>query len=122
MATQPHAWQSRSVAIGVPRAGTRAVGTTMTVRRVFAEQPARRKFLRGRQRRPGTWSQIAASWLPAYLEIALRVVLDGKTALETPGDGDPCAAVAGGARLGNCPSMVPISRGRARPGSRSVAA
>jgi DNA mismatch repair protein MutL len=109
-AAQPHAWQIpvRGGTIGAPEPATRAVGTTMTVRSVFAELPARRKFLRGRSTEAGHVVAVAASLALAYPEIALRVVLDGKTALETPGDGDPCAAVAAVHGSAIAPSMVPI--------------
>lgn len=74
--------------------GATAPGTTFTVRRLFASQPARLKFLRT----PGGESTQAASvithYAMAYPEVRFELLVDGRMALQTPGTGDLVDAVA----------------------------
>jgi DNA mismatch repair protein MutL len=74
--------------------GATAPGTTFTVRRLFASQPARLKFLRT----PGGESTQAASvvshYAMAYPEVRFQLVVDARTALQTPGSGSLIDAIA----------------------------
>ncbi|MPZ22638.1 MAG: DNA mismatch repair endonuclease MutL [Dehalococcoidia bacterium] len=72
------------------RRGARASppGTTVTVRWLFAHQPARLKFLRSRA---AEYQQIAAvveHYAIARPAIAFGLVIDGRSALSTSGNGD----------------------------------
>ncbi len=93
--SEPHAWR---IAVSAerteqPTPATRTIGTTMTVRELFAELPARRKFLRGRATEGGLIVATCASLALAYPEVAVRVGVDGRTALDAPGDGTLRSAI-----------------------------
>jgi len=69
-----------------PYGGAR--GTTISVKNLFAHQPARLKFLRSAAAEAG---QIAAALHPyaiAYAEIRFSLTIDGRQVLQTGGNGD----------------------------------
>ena len=74
--------------------GASAPGTTLTVRRLFAAQPARLKFIRS----PGSESTHAASvithYAMAYPEVRFDLIVDGRSTLQSPGTGSLIEAVA----------------------------
>ena len=78
---------------GAPR------GAAVTIRRLFRNVPARRKFLRSPQ---GETSRIQATLLPyvlAFPGVRFTLVADGRTSIASPGDGalrEAVAAVYGG--------------------------
>ncbi len=78
---------------GTPR------GAAVTIRRLFRDVPARRKFLRSPQ---GETSRIQAAILPyvlAFPGVRFTLVADGRTSISSPGDGtlrEAVAAVYGG--------------------------
>ena len=96
VAEEPHAWllQIRSGALGQPEPATRTHGTTMSVRSLFGELPARRKFLRGRSGENGQIVGQVSNVALSRPDVAFTLRLDGRRVLETPGDGDLSAAVA----------------------------
>jgi DNA mismatch repair protein MutL len=73
----------------------RQPGTTMLVEGLFARFPARRKFLRARSAEAAACVQLIAPLALAFPEVQLAMLVDGREALRTPGDGDlRSAAVA----------------------------
>jgi DNA mismatch repair protein MutL len=72
-----------------PRPAARAVGTTVEVRNLFFNTPARRKFLRT----PGTEQTRCLDWLKdlamAHPALAVRCVCDGTPRLDLPPDQTP---------------------------------
>ncbi len=70
------------------------VGTTVTVRGLFARQPARRKFLRTPAGEAAQVAQVVSHYALAYPEVAFTLVVDGRRALVSPGRGDPREAAA----------------------------
>ncbi|MDP8921343.1 MAG: DNA mismatch repair endonuclease MutL, partial [Chloroflexota bacterium] len=94
-ADNPHAWlvTVRSGQAEAAVAATRAVGTTVTVRGLFAELPARRKFLRGRSAEAGQVTNLVSALALAFPEVSFRLRAEGRWLVETPGDGDLVAAV-----------------------------
>jgi DNA mismatch repair protein MutL len=69
------------------RALPRQPGTTMTVDGLFARFPARRKFLRGRSAESAACVQAVAPLALGFPEVQFAVLVDGREALRTPGDG-----------------------------------
>lgn len=83
------------------RPAAAAVGTTVTVRGLFARQPARRKFLRSPAGEAAQIAQVVSHYVLAYPEVAFALTLDGRRAVVSPGSGDPreAAAAVYGARV-----------------------
>jgi len=67
---------------------SRQAGTTMQVDGLFARFPARRKFLRGRSAEAAACVQLIAPLALAFPEVQFAMLVDGREALRTPGDGD----------------------------------
>src|SRR4030081_2981453 len=68
---------------------SRQPGTTMLVEGLFARFPARRKFLRARSGEAAACVQLIAPLALAFPEVQFAMLVDGREALRTPGDGDP---------------------------------
>ncbi|MSQ23736.1 MAG: DNA mismatch repair endonuclease MutL [Chloroflexi bacterium] len=79
--------------IGVVRAASRPIGTTLTVERVFERLPGRRKFQRAPSAEAAHISRIVQGYALAYPEIAFSLGSDGRAVLATPGSGDVRLAV-----------------------------
>ncbi|HEX5938842.1 MAG TPA: DNA mismatch repair endonuclease MutL, partial [Dehalococcoidia bacterium] len=74
------------------------VGTSLTVKRVFARQPARLKFLRSRASEYQQINAVVEHYALARSDVALRLTIDGRQALVSSGSGrteDALAAVHG---------------------------
>src|SRR6266851_2953820 len=67
---------------------SRQAGTTMQVDGLFARFPARRKFLRARSAEAAACVQAIAPLALAFPEVQFAMLVDGREALRTPGDGD----------------------------------
>ena len=91
----PHAWlvTVRSGRTDEPVPATRAVGTTIAVRGLFSELPARRKFLRGRSAEAGQVANLGSALALAFPAVSFRLRSEGRRVVETAGDGDLVAAV-----------------------------
>ncbi|MGE3910704.1 MAG: DNA mismatch repair endonuclease MutL [Chloroflexota bacterium] len=91
----PHAWllTLRSGEISEIEPATRTHGTTMTVRSLFGELPARRKFMRGKSGENGQIVTQVANVALSRPSVAFSLRLDGRRALETPGEGSLAAAM-----------------------------
>jgi DNA mismatch repair protein MutL len=74
--------------------GATAPGTTFTVRRLFGAQPARLKFLRSPGSEATQAASVIAHYALAYPEVRFELSVDGKTTLQTPGNGSLVDAVA----------------------------
>ena len=70
-----------------------APGTTIEVADLFGNQPARRKFLRSAQAETGRIQELVSRYALAFPEIRFRLVNDGRTSLNTPGNGQPREAL-----------------------------
>lgn len=100
MVSRPPGCQAAAVLRLVPEApperGSRGapVGTTVSVRRLFQRQPARRKFLRSPASEAGAIAAVVSHYALAFPEVRFSLTLDGRQALRTPGSGDLRDAVA----------------------------
>ena len=71
----------------------RAVGTTIRVRDLFYNTPARMKFLK-KDATEGTYvAEVAARLALSHPEVSFKFIREGKTQYVTPGDGDLRGAV-----------------------------
>lgn len=64
------------------------VGTTITVRNLFYNTPVRREYLRSEATETGAISAIVQQYALAYPEVSFSLLIDGRMALQTSGDGD----------------------------------
>lgn len=71
-----------SKAIGFP------VGTTVTVRNLFYNTPAREKFLKSNISEQGHIVDIVEKLSMVNTAVSFKLIVDGKTVLHTPGNGD----------------------------------
>ncbi|MGH2627000.1 MAG: DNA mismatch repair endonuclease MutL, partial [Anaerolineales bacterium] len=69
-------------------------GTQVRVRDLFFNVPARRKFLRSDETERRRIQTLVARYAMAYPQVRLRLLLEGRPALETSGRGDPREALA----------------------------
>ena len=63
-------------------------GTSVTVEGLFHRQPARRKFLRSPASEAGQIATVVTQYALAYPEVRFTLRADGRTPLQTPGNGD----------------------------------
>ncbi len=78
-----------------PRPVACPVGTTVTIRELFANVPARLKFLRAAATEHGVITRIVSAYALACPEVRFELTLDGKRALATDGSGDRLNAIVG---------------------------
>jgi len=70
-------------------------GTTITVRNLFREQPARLKFLRSVGAETSQISTVVSHYALAYPEVAFTMQVDGRESFSTTGSGSRREAAAG---------------------------
>lgn len=68
-------------------AGARGVGTTITVKNLFYNTPARMKFLKKDTSEGNYVSDVVSELALAHPEVAFRFVREGRVQFQTPGDG-----------------------------------
>ena len=68
-------------------------GTTIIVRDLFFNTPARMKFMKSDSAEGSAVTAVVQQQAMAHPEIAFRLVRDGETTLQTPGDGQRMSAV-----------------------------
>jgi DNA mismatch repair protein MutL len=109
----------RLLAEAPPEVGTRGapVGTSMTVRSLFARLPARRKFLRAPGSETNAVAAVVSHYALAYPEVRLTLKLDGRLALQTPGSGEMRDAVS--AVYGAEPAAAMLEVSSEEQGARS---
>jgi len=73
---------------------SRPQGTTVTVRRLFQNFPARLKFLKSAATESGHIAALVSQFALAYPEVKFDLVVDGRTALRTAGDAELRSAVS----------------------------
>ena len=69
-------------------------GTVLEVRDLFAQTPARLKFLKSDATETAACVRTVQSYALLYGEVGFHLVVDGRTALRTPGSGDLRSAAA----------------------------
>ncbi|MFN8515395.1 MAG: DNA mismatch repair endonuclease MutL [Chloroflexia bacterium] len=79
----------------VPRPVACPPGTTVAVRDLFANVPARLKFLRAAATEHGVITRIVSAYALARPDVRFELVLDGKRALATDGAGERLNAIVG---------------------------
>jgi len=80
------------------RSQARSPGTTVTVSQLFAQVPARLKFLKSKSTENGHISHVVSQYALAFPEVRFVLTIDGREGLRTPGSGqliDSIAAVYG---------------------------
>jgi DNA mismatch repair protein MutL len=75
-----------------PKPAASAAGTVVTARDLFANVPARRKFLRQPGTESGYITRAVSAYAAAYPGVAIELVVDGRRAFATTGSGDLIAA------------------------------
>jgi len=73
---------------------SRPQGTTVTVRRLFQNFPARLKFLKSAATESGHIAALVSQFALAYPEVRFELVSDGRTTLSTTGDAELRSAVS----------------------------
>jgi len=96
-----------------PQRGSRGapVGTSVSVRRLFARQPARRKFLRSPASESNALTAVVTHYALAYPEVRFSLTLDGRQALLSPGNGDLRDALAAVYGADLAAAMLPVGSG-----------
>ena len=87
------------------------VGTTVTVRHLFQDLPARRKFLRSPQAELGRVQTVVASYVLAFPEVRFSLTSDGRQTLVSPGVGElvDAAIAVYGSQV--APVLLPVEGG-----------
>ncbi len=78
-----------------PSQAASAVGTTIVVRDLFANVPARRKFLKQDATESGYIQRVVAAYALAFPEVRFELNIDDKPVLATDGSGDLFSAAVG---------------------------
>ena len=107
--------EGETVSAGPAGAGA---GTTMTVQRLFANFPARRKFMRSTSSESSRIQAVVSRYALAYPAVRFELTLDGKIAVSTTGSGDLREVLADvyGANVAHAMLEVDVERGDDRPG------
>ena len=90
-------------------AAARPVGTTVTVRDLFYNVPARMKFLKKDASEGNYVADVVLRQALAHPEIAFRFVREGKEQFQTPGDGDLMSAIYTVLARDFSKSLLPVS-------------
>ena len=114
-ATRVEVSEGETVSAGPAGAGP---GTTMTVRRLFANFPARRKFMRSTASESSRIQAVVSRYALAYPAVRFELALDGRVAVGTTGSGDLKEVLADvyGANVAHAMLEVDVERGGDRPG------
>jgi len=73
---------------------SRPQGTTITVRRLFQNFPARLKFLKSASTESGHITTLVGQYTLAFPEVKFELIIDGKSSLRTTGDAELRSSVA----------------------------
>jgi DNA mismatch repair protein MutL len=105
--------------VGEPVPVGAAIGTAVAVRDLFANVPARRKFLRQPSTETGYISRAVAAYAVSYPAVAFDLAIDGRRAFVTDGAGDAVAAASAalGADVGQAAILLePLDETTTVPG------
>jgi len=107
--------EGETVSAGPAGAGP---GTTMIVQRLFANFPARRKFMRSTASESSRIQAVVSRYALAYPAVRFELTLDGKVAVSTTGSGDLREVLADvyGANVAHAMLEADVERGVDRPG------
>ena len=84
------------------------VGTSITVREVFYNTPARMKFLK-KNATEGGYCAAAVDYVAlSHPEVAFRFTREGRVTMRTPGDGQPLSAIHGVCGRDFVDALIPI--------------
>ena len=84
------------------------VGTVVSVRDLFFNTPARRKFLKAETTERRRMVELVGRYALAYPGVAFRVIAEGRTALETTGNGQAREALAAVFDLATARSLIEV--------------
>ncbi len=101
-------------ALGAVTPAGAAVGTSVSVRGLFASVPARLKFLKSRPTESGHCLRLVEQYAMAYPEVRFSVITEGRQALVTAGDGRLLSVIAAVYGLSVAEQMIALS-GRPNP-------
>jgi len=105
--------------VATPVSAGAGPGTAVTVRDLFANVPARRKFLRQPGTETGYIQRAVAAYAATYPDIACELLIEGRRSFATPGSGDAIAAAtaAWGTDVGRAAiPLEPLEESAAVPG------
>ena len=103
--------------IGSVTAAGAPIGTSVTVRGLFASVPARLKFLRTRATETGHALHLIEQYALAYPEVRFSVASEGRPVFATPGDGELHSALVAVYGLSVAEQMVPLPDAAAPAGA-----
>jgi len=83
-------------------------GTTVTVRNLFRNVPARLKFLKSSATESSHISSVVSQYSLAFPEVKFSLIMDGRMALQTPGSGDLRDALIKVYGLEAAEAMLPV--------------
>ena len=86
-------------------------GTTVTVRHLFRDLPARRKFLRSPQSELGRVQAVVAAYVLAFPEVRISLRADGRQALTSPGSGELADAALAVYGSQTATTLLPVEGG-----------
>jgi len=89
-----------------------APGTSVEVRELFGELPARRRFLRAAAAESRVVAQAVEAYALAYPQVAFRLTVDDRRVLTTDGSGDERAAFAAVHGAGVAAELLPVAADR----------
>ncbi|MBI4331812.1 MAG: DNA mismatch repair endonuclease MutL [Chloroflexi bacterium] len=91
----------------------RTPGTTVTVRNLFSSVPARLKFLKSAATESGHIANVVNHYALAFPEVKFSLFVEGRLALQTPGNGNlrDCLAAVYGLEVAQAMLEAPIHRG-----------
>jgi DNA mismatch repair protein MutL len=86
VAGEPHGWQVASTGgdLGTPKPAARPVGTTVEVRDLFFNTPARRKFQRSEKTELGHVDSVVRNLALARFDVEFRLTSNGRTVFQLP--------------------------------------
>jgi DNA mismatch repair protein MutL len=91
------------------------VGTTVTVRNLFRNVPARLKFLKSVATESGHISNLVSQYSLAFPEVRFSLIIEGRIALQTPGSGSLRDALVKVYGLDTAEAMIEVKEGEQLP-------
>ncbi len=92
------------------------VGTTVTVRNLFRNVPARLKFLKSPATESSHISNLVSQYCLAFPEVRFSLIMDGRMSLQTPGNGSLRDALVKVYGVETAEAMIQVKEGERLPG------